>query len=406
MNRAWKRWVPAAAVPAVIAAGVLVGSIPARAGDPLPEKSPTEILTLLGQHSTRTFSGTVEQVSDLGLPELPAAGPTSGPASAGGPASMIEFLTGQHITRIFVAGPARMRVQVMDRLAERDVIRRDNAVWFYNSKDNTAAHLTLPAFAHDLPLAVPGAVPAPDAPVPAPDTRMPDMRIPVPPTPEELAAKFLALADSSTAVTVGPEVQVAGRRAYSLELAPRTEGTLLEKVAIAVDGQTGMPLKVTVSARGQSQPAFEAGFTSLSLEAPDDGMFSFVAPPGATVKELQVPPLHYPHGMTAHPGEPGTVTPDQATGAAPELPDNTRPKPMVTGEGWETVIGFPAPPDGQGARLTEALLNDPLLSQAAVAVPGGRLLSTSLVNVLLTDDGRIFVGMVPADRLQAAAGTA
>ena len=41
-----------------------------------------------------------------------------------------------------------------------------------------------------------------------------------------------------------------------------------------------------------------------------------------------------------------------------------------------------------------------------LAVPGGRLLSTSLVNVLLTDDGRIFVGMVPADRLQAAAGTA
>ena len=47
-----------------------------------------------------------------------------------------------------------MRVQVMDRLAERDVIRRDNDVWFYNSKDNCAAHLTLPAFASDLPLPV------------------------------------------------------------------------------------------------------------------------------------------------------------------------------------------------------------------------------------------------------------
>jgi len=28
-----------------------------------------------------------------------------------------------------------------------------------------------------------------------------------------------------------------------------------------------------------------------------------------------------------------------------------------------------------------------------------------LVNVLITDDGRIFVGMVPPERLQAAAGT-
>jgi hypothetical protein len=48
------------------------------------------------------------------------------------------------------------------------------------------------------------------------------------------------------------------------------------------------------------------------------------------------------------------------------------------------------------------LSRNPLLSQAAVAVPGGRLLSTTLFNVLLTDDGRIFAGMVPPERLQAA----
>ncbi|MDR6414353.1 hypothetical protein [Pseudarthrobacter sulfonivorans] len=412
MNRAWKRWVPAAAVPAVIAAGVLVGSIPARAGDPLPDKSPAEVLTLLGKHSTKTFSGTIEQVSDLGLPELPAVGPASGPASAGGPASIVEFLTGEHTARIFMDGPANVRVQVMDRLAERDVIRRDNDVWFYNSKDNSATHLTLPSFASDLPLQVPESpglpLPVPSDPgvLPGPDVGMPDLPMPVVPTPEDLAAKFLAMADRSTAVTVGPAVQVAGRSAYSLELAPRTEGTLLEKVVIAVDGQTGMPLRVTVSARGQAQPAFEAGFTSLSLEAPEAGMFTFVAPPGATVKELQVPPLPYPHGMPALPGKSGTVTPDHNPWVAPELTHRDKPKPTVTGKGWETVVGFPAAPDGQGAKLTDALLKDPLLSQAAVVVPGGRLLSTSLVNVLLTDDGRIFVGMVPADRLQAAAGAA
>ncbi|BAS07075.1 hypothetical protein AHiyo4_04970 [Arthrobacter sp. Hiyo4] len=155
MNRAWLRWVPAAAVPAVIAAGVLVGSIPARAGDPLPQKTPAEVLTLLGQHNTRSFSGTVQQSAELGLPELPAAGPSSGPVSAGGAASVLEFLTGEHTARIFMDGPTKVRVQVMDRLAERDVIRRDNDVWFYNSKDNSAAHLALPAFASDLPLPVP-----------------------------------------------------------------------------------------------------------------------------------------------------------------------------------------------------------------------------------------------------------
>jgi hypothetical protein len=44
-----------------------------------------------------------------------------------------------------------------------------------------------------------------------------------------------------------------------------------------------------------------------------------------------------------------------------------------------------------------------LLEQAAVAVPGGKLLSTALVNVLILDDGRIFAGSVPLERLQSAA---
>ncbi|BAS07076.1 hypothetical protein AHiyo4_04980 [Arthrobacter sp. Hiyo4] len=247
------------------------------------------------------------------------------------------------------------------------------------------------------------------------------------PTPEDLARKFLAVVDSSTEVTVGADAEVAGRSAYSLTLAPRTQGTLLEKVVIAVDGETGMPLRVTVMARGQAEPAFEAGFTSLSLAAPDDSVFTFVAPPGATVKELPVPPVPSMPRMPALPPSPGGITPgvvpdrgpdqpaappkqlpapDKVPGSDASLRHPDAPRPTVTGKGWETVIGFPSAPGGQGAALTESLLKDPLLSQAAVVVPGGRLLSTALVNVLLTDDGRIFVGMVPAERLQAAAGAA
>ena len=84
MSRAWMRWLPAAAVPAVIAAGVLAGSIPVWAGDPLPERTPAQVIALWTEHGTHQFSGTLEQISELGLPELPATGPSSGPASAGG----------------------------------------------------------------------------------------------------------------------------------------------------------------------------------------------------------------------------------------------------------------------------------------------------------------------------------
>lgn len=391
MNRSSLRWIPAVAVPAVIAAGVLVGSIPARAGDPLPVKTPAEVIALLGSRTAHTFSGTLEQSSELGLPELPAPGPASGPAS-GGAASAVEFLTGSHTARLFMDGKDKARLQVVDRFAERDIIRRGNDVWFYSSKDNTAAHLALPAHASDLPLMDPGLQP-PDisSPDPAPDGR------PVPRTPEELAGKFLAAADSSTAVTVGPDLEVAGRPAYNLVLEPRAEGTLVGKVAIAVDGENGMPLSVKVTARGAGEPAFSAGFTSLSLAAPDDALFSFVPPPGSTVKELQLPHSgHFPH-TAGFPGKPGMhITPDQ-------LADGIQDKalPSLTGTGWETVVELPAG-TGAGASLSKALADNPVLAQAAAVVPGGRLLSTALFNVLLTDDGRILAGMVPADTLHAA----
>jgi hypothetical protein len=72
----------------------------------------------------------------------------------------------------------------------------------------------------------------------------------------------------------------------------------------------------------------------------------------------------------------------------------------VTGSGWETVVELPA---SKGSSVGAALLSDPLLQQATVAVAGGKVLTTSLVNILLTDDGRIFAGAVPVEMLQAAA---
>ena len=394
-NRAWLRWVPAVAAPAVIAAGVLVGSIPARAGDALADKTPADVLALLAGHKTHTFSGTVEQASELGLPELPATGPGSGSATDDPAASAIEMLTGEHTARIFMDGKSKVRIQVVDRFAERDVIRRDNDVWFYSSKDNSTAHLTLPAHARDLPLSDP-ALPGTSPESTSPDSTSPDSNV-VPPTPQDLAAKFLAAADSTTAVSVGPDVQVAGRAAYNLVLEPRTGNTLVGMISIAVDGETGMPLSVEVTARGAGEPAFRTGFTSLSLDAPDAALFNFVPPPGSTVEELQLQhPTHQAPGAGS-PGYPGAHTdPEQLAAGIKDKAGS-----YLAGTGWETVVELPAE-TGAGAKLSTALAQNPLLGQAAVVVPGGRLLSSALFNVLLTDDGRVYAGTVPADRLQAA----
>jgi outer membrane lipoprotein-sorting protein len=373
VTRKWLRWIPAAAVPAVIAGGVLVGSLPASAGDPLPARTAQEVVAMVAQHQEKSLSGTLEQTSELGLPQLP----TTGPGAASGDTAWLELLSGPHTARVYLDGPQNARIQVMDRMAERNAVKRGNELWFYNSRDNTAAHAQLPAGSE------------------GERTGPGNMR-----TPEELAGALLAKLGPTSEVALGADVRVAGRAAYNLVLTPKSTVTLLGSIAVSVDGESGLPLGVELKARGQSEPAFRVAFTNLSLDAPDASVFEFTPPPGATVEEIPVPQRH-------------------AEGSLPPSAKRHEAKgnhPSVSGTGWESVIEFrsaaglsaatPAdPPSTDRERGLDGAGSDAgaLLEQAAVAVPGGKLLSTALVNVLILDDGRVFAGSVPLERLQSAA---
>ena len=341
MTQAWKRWVPAAIIPAVIAAAALTVPLAANADAALPTKSPAEVLAMIANSDVRALSGTVEQTSNLGLPDAGSLGASA----TSDESSVLELLTGSHTARVYLDGPTKARIQVLDKLAERDLIRSGNDVWLYSSKDNTATHLTLPVRA---------------------DKKAPSEA----PTPSALAEKFLSAVDPTTAVSLGDEVTVAGRSAYDLVLKPRSSETLVGSVSIAVDSKTGLPLRVEVTARGETDAAVSVGFTSLSLDTPSASLFAFTPPKGATV-EQQKPPT-----------------------AAPKVEKHVRP--AVTGSGWASVVEVPA-------SGTSALGSSALLDQLSTPVAGGRLLHTSLVNILLTTDGRIFAGSVPVDQLQAAA---
>lgn len=349
MTRVWLRWVPAAAASAVIAAGALAVPLQAGAAVNLPDKTPQEVLAMIGDSTVDTLSGTLEQTSRLGLPDLSMGGSTADDQAA----SALELLTGTHTARVYLDGPGQARVQLMDRLAERDLIVNGTDVWLYDSKDNEATHLTLPADAGSRPS-------------PAPGSQQ---------TPAQLADKLLAELDPSTAVSVDADTEVAGRTAYDLVLTPRGNDTLVGSVSIAVDSETGLPLRVEVQARGETEPAFELAFTALSLAKPDAALFDFQPPAGADVREQALPEHGTPQKGTERGDFPGTVS----------------------GTGWESVVELPA------GSVPAELTASPLYAQATEAVDGGRLLSTSLVNVLITDDGRVFAGSVPASRLQAAA---
>ena len=389
MSRNSVKWLPAIVVPAVIVAGVLAVPLQAGAAVDLPDKTPEQVLLMVSDSNVSAFSGTVEKTAELGLPDIDLGAGMSdsmsdsmaesapdgmaepGAAATGALASVLELFSGSHTARVYVDGsdadgPAKARVQIQDRMAERNVVSNGTDVWAYDSETNTARHTVVPA---DARATVEAKLAEMAASAPA------DLS-----TPSQVAERFLSEIDPSTTVSVGTDGTVAGRTAYELVLTPKATQTLVETVSIAVDSETGVPLQVTVRADGQENPAFQVGFTDVDFSTPSAELFEFTPPTGATVEEVTLP-----------------VMPERpADQAKPEIPAENRP--VVTGTGWDAIVTVPA------ASVPAELSANPFMSELATEVDGGRLFSTALVNVFFADDGRVFAGSVPVELLQAAAG--
>lgn len=362
------RWLPAIIAPALIVAGAITIPAVANAASTPPSKTAQQVLALIAGAKDAAYSGTVEQTSDLGLPQLPSVGPRSSGTGSDATSQLLDLLTANHTARVFVDGAKKERLQVLDSLAERDVVRNGSDVWTYDSKTKTATHMTVAPHTPGSHFSSPGnATPGPDV-----QTL----------TPAALADKFLTAIEPSTQVSVSSTSSVAGRPVYQLELRPKTGSTLISSVTLSVDAKTGLPLKVAVDARGQKTDAFTVGFRSIDFSTPTASLFDFTPPKGATVTT--------PKTDTTVPNPPKAGA---ATDAA---------KPTVTGSGWASIVELPA--GAAGSKLPGASASQSrLLDELTTSVAGGRALQTSLLSVLLTSDGRILIGAVPIATLEAAA---
>ena len=74
-------------------------------------------------------------------------------------------------------------------------------------------------------------------------------------------------------------------------------------------------------------------------------------------------------------------------------------KPVITENGWASVVEMALNDD-----MPVDLFDSELFSELTQQVAGGKVISTSLVNVLITDDGRILAGAVNTDYLLEIAG--
>ncbi len=374
------RWaVPAGAV--VVVGGVLAGSMisVAQAAPSLPSRTPAQLLaSLAGQASMPPLTGTVVETSSLGLPSLPGTGD---------PTSVSSLLTGSHTVRIWYADPTHFRIAVPQNMSESDLIRNGSNAWLWESTNNTVTHLTVPADAGKAAVkahAKKVAVKPSSKPSPAP-----------PMTPQQAANEVLAKVGPTTTVGVDTNVYVAGEAAYQLVLAPKSPSSLIGQIRIAVDGTRDVPLRVQVFAKGAKSPAVQIGFTSISFVAPAAPNFAFSPPAGATVQQQSL------GGGTKHTGAGGSLGGAYSVGtgwlAVADLPSSV----------LSSVTGPKAPASsGSGLSGDTGLIIGALL-KSATPVSGswgsGRLLKTSLLSMLITNNGRVLVGAVTPQVLYQAA---
>ncbi|MEV4613878.1 DUF2092 domain-containing protein [Kitasatospora sp. NPDC049258] len=375
------------AVAAVAATGI--GLVPALASDSapsLPAITAEQLVAKVLAGDTDAFSGTVQVKADLGVPAqlLGAVGGGGGSPQA----KAVELLGGEHTLQVAVDGPDRQRLGLVGGLSGYEVVHNGDQLWAWDSTGNQAYHLTAPQGGEHRQ--------APKAPLGSGAT-----------TPQELAKQFLAAGSGTTSVTVDGTAEVAGRAAYRLSVKPTQSGSTIREVRISVDAEHGVPLAVLVQGSDGSQ-VLDAHFSSVSFAKPAAKTFEFTVPKGAKVTEGQDAAEDAAKGAAgaAHGKADGKA--DGAKAAEPATD--------VLGEGWTAVLATrlpdaqaPAPTgagkNGHGERHGGAPQNLQSLAKAlGKPVGGGSLISTKVLNVLITDDGRVFAGAVTLPVLQSAAG--
>ncbi|MCQ9135507.1 LolA family protein [Streptomyces hilarionis] len=384
-------------------AAATIGLVPALAdsGDPdLPKITAQQLLDKIAASDVQQLSGTVKITTDLGLPDLGGleSGLLSGAAQGGDGSSadpsakLTELASGTHTLRVAADGPDRQKVSLLEHAAEYSLIHNGKNVWGYDSASNEVFHSTVDESDGKA-------------------SRGP--RTPVPATPGDLTEDALKAVDDTTSVTVDGTVQVAGRDAYKLLVKPKQSGSTVGAISVAVDAETGLPLKFTLTPASGGAAVVDAGFTQVDFGKPAASTFDFTAPKGAKVTEGDTAGKGHDDGGKGGKGERGTEPApghDGLDGFVPGLGGAAGSKGMnVLGEGWTSVATFDTGgegvPSGSGAGGDLGGFLGSFGDKVSGDFGSGTVFSTRLVNALITDDGKVYAGAVTKDALVKAANT-
>jgi len=335
-----------AVIVAVVAAVVVGGTIAGNAQTPPPSLAPlsaeqllTNLITTAETSTPSSFSGEASSNVNLGLPQIPEGlGGTSG-------SGLTDLLTGDQTYKVWHS-PDGVRIANLLPAGERDLVANKTDAWFWDSRTQTAKHLT-----YDLP-AMQAAARA-------------QQQTASPPDPSTLAATIVRRLAPYAGLSVSSTQWVAGEPTYTLVLTPTSSTTLVGSVRVSLDANNWVPLQLEVFAKGADTAAVRVGFTSISFGPVDASTFAFTPPAGATVTTAALP-----------------------TGGKHEADANDQhdARPLTFGKGFDTVVAFP--------------MTSPLPPEASGFLP----YSGPLASVIVADTSSgtwVLAGAVPVSELQA-----
>ncbi|EFL16901.1 sigma-E factor regulatory protein RseB domain-containing protein [Streptomyces sp. C] len=385
--------VPVAVAGVAAATAAMVPAFANAGGPDLPKVTAQQLIEKVAASDVQQLSGTAKITTDLGLPKI-ASGLLGGGGVAGGSANpedkIAQLANGTHTFRVAADGPDRQKLTFLDGKDEYTLVHNGQDVWGYDSKSNEVFHDK-------------------DAQNAGQDHKKTAERLPA--SPQELAQEVLKSAGPTTDISVGDTAQVAGRDAYQLVLKPKQSGSTVGSVQIAVDAKNGVPLRIQLLSSQGGKPIVDAGFTQVDFAKPAADAFTFTPPKGAKVTEGAE------HGKDGKGDKPF-----KALESFPGLGDlaggaDGKGDVKVLGEGWSAVARIDSGA-GQAGKSLKDLENDKnapkeakqFLNSLGDKVTGkfgeGRVFSTRLVNALITDDGKVYVGAVTKDQLVKTADSA
>jgi outer membrane lipoprotein-sorting protein len=277
-------------------------------------------------------------------------------------------------------------LQVLDLLSERQFIRNGNEAWAYYAGKAMAQHTVLDA------TEVANAEAEARSFFNANSGKLPFDYT----SPAAVAEFILAESDKYSTVTVASDIKIAGRGAYQITITPKGNQSLVASATLSIDAATGLPLAARVMAVGQSSPAFEVAFETITFETPAASNFNFTPPAGTRVVEVPAPTKADVLRELANATK-GKKAPTQAE--AEELANAKLDELMA--QGWGAVAQVPA--DQVPAELRTLQASNSLYQELTKPVTGGRIFTSALMNIFFADNGDVYAGSVTVERLLAVA---